>query len=246
MKARSIFFVLACFLSASVAFADVTIGNGFGCSGVSILKGTKVVSYTKAKSNLIQTIAKLKKKLETASKKKKAGIRAQIQAANQSKTLLKACSSGNLDSSQVDPVFTQLASGSGNYSGTYAGLVGGFPSISGNISILFELEGTVLTGTLSLGGNLGSTLNAKPLAFQNDVGGIGFPAQFFLTNTFIGDVTLSITQAGHLSIVNSNYGATNAGPIDFEGDFALQTITSTLNGSYSGFSFTGGATLTRQ
>jgi hypothetical protein len=242
MKNRYILIAAASFLSTSVAFADVTIGNGFKCEGSSILKGTKVVSFTKAKSTLVQTIANLKKKLATASKKKRPGIKAQIQTANLSKTLLKTCSVGKLDIGQVDPIFTQLASGSGLYSGTYGADVTFVGHISGDMSMLFQLQGTVFSGTLTLGGPLGTSLHSQPLAFQQDVGGIGFPAQFFLTNTFLGDVTLSVTQAGHLSITNSNQSK----PADFEGDFANQTIACTLNGSYSIVSYSGSATLTRQ
>ena len=243
MRCKLSSLILVTIFMASIAVADTPIGNGFSCQGDAILKGDKEVSFSKAKSTLAKTIEKLKSKLETATGKTKAAIKAKIKEANNSKTLLKACSSGNLDSSQVDPVFTDLASGSGTYSGTYSGTVGGFIPLSGEITMQFILDGTTFSGILSLGGNLGSTLNAKPLTFTNDVGGIGFPAQFFLTNTFIGDVTLSVTQDGHLTITNSN---STTGSVTFDGTFANKTITSTLNGSYSGVSFQGGATLNRQ
>lgn len=168
---------------------------------------------------------------------------AQIAAAKAAKTLLSACTSGQLDVQQVTSIFSQLADGSGIYEGKYNGIVGGFLPITGDVQVVFELEGTVFGATLSLGGNLGSTLNAQPLAFQNDVGGISFPAQFLLQGTFIGDVVLSISEAGHISISNSN---SSKGTVNFEGDFAGSTITSTLGGSYSGISFTGGATLQKK
>lgn len=242
---RSALMILSvfCFLSATSAHAEVSMGSGFSCVGNTILKGSKQVTYSKAKSNLTKTIAKLKSKLETAPKKKKAGLKAQIAAAKAAKAMLFVCSSGNLDLTQVDPLFAQLASGSGIFNGNYSGLVGGFIPISGAVQIVFELEGTVFGATLSLGGNLGSSLNAQPLAFQNDVGGIGFPAQFNLTNTFLGDVQLTFTQAGHLTITNP---VNTTGLVTFEGDFSQSTITSTLSGSYKGVSFSGGANLTRQ
>ena len=243
MKCARLALGLFFLISTSPAMAEVLMGNGFTCVGNSIMKAGKVVTYTKAKSNLTTTIAKLKTRLETAPKKKKAGLKAQIAAAKAAKAKLSVCSSGNLDLSQVDPLFTQLASGSGIFSGNYSGLVGGFIPISGTVQVVFELEGTVFGATLSLGGNLGSTLDAQPLAFQNDVGGIGFPAQFFLANTFLGDVQLTFTQAGHLTITNP---VNTTGLVTFEGDFSNSTITSTLSGSYKGVSFSGGANLTRQ
>ena len=243
MKSRLVLLILSTLIFALGVCADTPIGNGFSCQGDAILKGDKEVSFSKAKSNIAKTLEKLKSKLATATAKSKAGIKAKIKEANNSKTLLKACSSGNLDSTQVDPVFTDLASGSGTYSGTYSGTVSGFIPLSGEITVQFILEGTNFSAILSLSGNLGSTLNAKPLTFTNDVGGIGFPAQFFLTNTFIGDVTLSVTQDGHLTITNSN---SSTGSVTFDGTFANKVITSTLSGSYSGISFQGGATLNRQ
>lgn len=81
----SIVFIFVCLLSfaiaASEAAADVTIGNGFTCSGSSIFKGTKEVKFTKAKSTLKKTIEKLKEKLADAPKKKKQKIKDQIAAA---------------------------------------------------------------------------------------------------------------------------------------------------------------------
>ena len=229
-------------LSASLVFAETPIGNGFKCQGDTILKGDTEVDFSKAKSTLVQTLKKLKSRLDTATGKSKAAIKAKIKEANNSKTLLKACSSGTLDSSQVDPIFSSLASGTGTYVGNYTGTVGGFLPLSGQVTMSFVLDGTTFSGILSLSGELGSALNAKPLTFTNDVGGIGFPAQFGLTGTFIGDVTLSITQDGHLTITNTN--SPNA-TVMFDGAFAQQAITCTLNGSYSGFSFTGGALLSR-
>jgi len=233
----SFFFVIASLLAAIPAYADVTIGNGFVCEGSAILKGTQTISYSKAKSNILTTIAKLRQKLQAAAQKKKAGIRQKISAANNAKTLLKACSSGQLADNQVDPIFTQLASGNGTFNGTYSGKVGGFINISGPISMSFVLDGTNFSTLLTIGGNVGTALNAQPLSFTGDVGGIGFPAQFNLPNTFLGSVTLSVTQSGHLSITSPS--------ATFEGDFSSSTITGALNGSYGGFSFTSTATLTR-
>ncbi|RIL05951.1 MAG: hypothetical protein DCC75_11260 [Proteobacteria bacterium] len=229
-------------VSAATVLADVEIGSGFKCSGNSIFKGSREVSYTKAKSNTNKTIQRLKQKLETAPRNKKPGLKNQITQAKAARTLLLACSQGNLDPSQVDPIFTQLASGSGIFNGTYSGLAVFIP-ISGNIQLVFELEGTVFGATLSLGGQLGSALQGQPLAFQNDVGGIGFPAQFFLTDTFIGDVTLSITKEGQLTITNNN---STTGQINFQGNFGGSTVNGSLSGSYNGFPFNGSATLNKQ
>lgn len=243
MRVSYFVFAVACFFSVSVASAQVTIGNGFTCEGTSIFKGTREVKYSKARSTLTETIERLKTRLETAPKKKKPGLRAQLADARSTKTNLQSCSKGTLAPSEVDPIFTQLSGGTGIYSGTYNGVVGGIQPISGPVQLVFELEGTVFGTTLTLGGNLGSALKAEPLTFQSDVGGIGFPAQFFLTGTTLGDVTLSITQTGHLTITNSN---SPKATVTFEGDFGDNTITSTLSGTYSGFPFTGGASLTRQ
>lgn len=147
-----------------------------------------------------------------------------------------------MDSSQVDPIFTQLASGSGTFNGTYSGTAAFIP-ISGPVEVKFELNGTVFGASLSIGGPVGNALFGETLAFQNDVGGIGFPAQFLLTGTFLGDVSLTITQAGHISITNSN---SSKGSVTFEGDLADPNLNATLSGSYSGLPFNGTATLTRQ
>ena len=244
MKSAFVFFLVVSLLSTSAAFAEVEIGNGFKCEGASIFKGTKSIPYSKAKSNISTTLQKLKDKKETAkTKKQKDAINAKIKEANNSRTLLKACSSGQLSPDQVDPVFTQLASGNGTYGGNYSGTVDGFFPISGTITAQFTLDGTTFSTLLSLGGNLGSTLDAKPLSFSADVGGIGFPAQFFLPGTFIGDVTLSVTQSGHLTITNAN---TNTGAVTFDGQFSNNAISSTLGGSYKGHSFNGSANLTHQ
>ena len=244
MKSKLAFLVLCLsgLLTIQSATADVTIGNGFSCSGSSVMKAGKLIDYKKAKSNIAQTLTKLRNQLSTAAPKKKAAIRAKIQAANNSKTLLKACSSGQLSPDQVDPIFTQLASGSGTYSGNYSGVIDGFFPISGPVTISFVLDGTNFSALLSLSGNLGSTLNAQPLSFAGDVGGIGFPAQFNLPNTFLGSVTLSVTQDGHLTITNV---ASNSN-VTYDGHFSSTTITSTLSGTYKGHSFSGNATLSRQ
>lgn len=243
MKGKSVLIILAAVsLLTSFASAEVDLGSGFKCSGDTILKGTKEVSFSKAKSTLAKTLEKLKSKLENAPKKGKAAIKAQIKAANNSKTLIKACSSGQLSDDQVDPIFTSLASGTGSYTGNYSGNVNGFIPLTGTVTTSFILEGTTFSAVLSIGGNVGSALNAQPLTFSNDVGGIGFPAQFFLTNTFLGDVTLSITQDGHLTITNSN---SNNASVTLDGLFSNQSIAITLGGSYSGQTFTGSATLTK-
>ncbi len=242
MKSRSILFVFfVCLLSAPLAFADVTIGNGFSCSGTSLLKGTKPITYKKARSNVETTIEKLKEKRDDAPKNKKQGFTDKINAAKQAKTLLKACTSGNLSDSEVDPLFTQLAAGTGVYAGPYSGSAAGFP-LSGSIKATFGLSGTTFTTVLEITGNVGNALDAEPLSFEGDVGGIGFPAQFFLQNTFLGDVTLSFTQNGQLTITNSN---TNVGSVTLNGQFSSQTITGSLGGSYKGIPFNGTYNLTR-
>lgn len=242
MKIGFKFLVLAVLLSASSAFAQVDIGNGFSCSGSSILKNGQEVQFSKAKSNIQKTINKLKSKLETAAPKKKAAIRAKIKAANNDKKELKACFSGTLAPNQVDPIFTQLAAGNGTYTGSYSGTVAGFP-VSGAITMQFVLDGTNFSALFSIGGSVGSALDAKPLSFTNNVGGVGFPAQFFLADTFLGDVTLSVTQSGQLTVTNSN---TDVGSVTFSGQFASQTITSSLSGTYKGIPFSGTANLVRQ
>ena len=240
---RPLIFALASLLLVSGAFADtVNLGSGYKCDGSTILKGTREVSFSKAKSTLAQTLVKLKQKLKAAPRNKKAAIQAQINALNNSKTQIKACSNGQLSGSQVDPVFSQLAAGTGSYSGVYNGRLDGFFPLSGEVTVSFTLVQTTFSAILGLGGNLGSALNAKPLTFSQDVGGIGFPAQFFLQNTFLGDVTLSITQSGQITITNSN---SPTGSVNFNGQFAGQTINATLNGTYSGHSFEGNAKLTK-
>jgi hypothetical protein len=246
MKFRSITAILAGLLvSATLTFADATIGNGFTCSGDNILKGGREIKFSKAKSTLAKTIEKLKTKLSNIPKKNKAkrdAVKAQIAAANNSKTLLKACTSGQLAPDQVDPIFTQLAAGDGTYAGDYTGsALGGLLQLSGPISMQFILEGTQFSAILTIGGNVGTSLNAQPLTFSGDVGGIGFPAQFVLSGTFLGEVTLNITQGGLLSITNLG----NANPVTFEGQFPSTTITSSLAGTYNGVTFSGNATLIR-
>lgn len=246
MKSRAIYLslLLTGLLSATVASAEVTIGNGFTCQGSAVMKGDQLIQYSKARSNLLRTLEKLKKKLAAATtKKKKAAIKAQIKAANNSKTLLKACSSGQLDANQVDPIFTQLAAGNGTFNGTYSGTVTGIFTIpiSGPITYQFILDGTTFSTILTLGGNLGSSLNAQPLTFSADVGGIGFPAQFFLPDTFLGAVTLSVTQDGHLTITNSGSSST----VSLDGQFGAEKITGTTSGVIQGQTFNGTFSCTR-
>jgi hypothetical protein len=230
-------------VSTVPASADVRMGGGYSCAGSSMTKAGKVVSYTKAKSNMTKTIAKLKAKLASAPSSKRAAIRAQLKTATHIKVLLNACRKGELSSSDIDPIFTQLASGTGTYTGPYTGVVGGILALKGSITVVFSLQGTVFKATMTLGGNLGTTVDAKPLSFEQDISGIGFPAQLLLRGTFLGDVTLSITQTGHLSLATSNFAK---GQVSFEGDFTNNSITSTLGGSYNGVSFSGNATLIRQ
>jgi len=223
------------------SFADINIGNGFTCEGTSILKGTRTIPYSKAKSTIAKTLAKLRKKLHNAPKVQKAGIKEKIKQANNSKTQLKACSNGTLSPSEVDSIFTQLANGDGTFEGTYSGTVNGFIPLSGNIIFQFVLEQTTFSTLLKLGGNLGNTLDAKPLTFSADVGGIPFPAQFNLPQTFLGSVTLNISQDGHLTITNVDTKST----VNMDAQFSNQTITGTLSGSYQGIPFEGSFNLTR-
>jgi hypothetical protein len=247
MKLKSIFLGLLCSLSTSVAYAAVPLGNGFSCSGSSILKGTKVVTFTKAKSTLAATLANLQKSLNKASKSKKPGINAKIKAAKQTQTYIKSCSKGKLTD-----FIAKLTIGTGTFSGVYNGVVGGFLPINGPVTVNFKLAKTVLTSTLTLGGNLGNTVNAQPLIFTSDIGGIGYPLQAGLLHTFIGDCAITFTEDGHISIVNANYGpgtsAPNSGPIDFEGGYSDVTnkISATLNGSYDSVGFEGSVTLSKQ
>lgn len=241
MKRGIVLFFLVCFCSLPTAFAVTSLGNGFVCDGSSVLKAGKPVSYTKAKSTIARTIAKLKLKLSSAPKKKKPGIKALLKAANLSKTLITSCSKGKLDDSQVDPFFTKLASGTGLYKGSYSGLVGGFIPISGNLSAEFDLQGTVFATVITIEGNVGTALDAKPLNFLGDVGGVGFPAQFFLQGTFLGNVTLEFSQDGHLKITNDDASKR----ANFEGQISDQGINGSINGAYSGVEYTSTFSLNR-
>lgn len=238
-------FILSLFLFAGLfsASADITIGNGFSCDGTSIIKGTRTIPYSRAKSTIAATIEKLKEKLAEAPKKKKEGIREKIQAANSSKTLLRACSKGELKPGEVDQIFTQLAAGTGTYTGTYSGTVDGFLPLSGPITFQFVLDQTTFSTLLTIGGNVGNALNAKPLSFSSDVGGIALPAQFNLPDTFLGSVTLSVAQDGHLTVTNT--GSPKAS-VNMDGQFASQAITGQLGGTYSGHTFSGSFTLNRE
>lgn len=243
MKSKILFLALVSILFCTTVNADIApLGGGFKCDGSTILKGTKKVTYSQAKSNLNTTIAKLKEKLADAPKNKKQGIKNKIKAANGVKTLVTSCSKGLL-ATQVDPIFTNLASGTGKFFGNYSGSVSGFIPLSGTVETTFTLQGTVFSAVLNLGGQLGNSLNFQPLTFSNDVGGIGFPAQFILEGTFLGTVTLSITKEGRLTITNSN--APNGATVNFDGQFSANTITSSISGNYSGFPFQGTANLTK-
>jgi len=243
MKAGLKIIVLGGLLSSSVAFADLqALGNGFSCDGGTLLKGTKSIKYSKAKSTLAKTLAKLKAQLGTAPKKKRAAIKAKIDALKQSRLQITACIKGTLNPNQADPIFTQLSSGNGTYTGKYHGSVFGF-ALDGDMTMSFVLTGTILNANLSLGAPLGPTVDNKPLGFEGDVAGIGFPAKFFLSPTFLGDVTLSIGQDGHVTITNSN--SPNA-TVNFDGHFTNPTISGSLSGSYNGFPFQGTFSLTHQ
>lgn len=244
MKRTFLLLLIVCCFSVSAAFADGTpIGNGFTCQGTDVFKGTKEVKVTSAKSTLAKTIEKLKEQLGNAPKKKKKGIQDKITAARDAKNKIGLCAKGLLAPDQVDPIFTSLASGSGVYLGNYSGTVSGFIPVTGTIKMSFKLEGTVFSADMEVGGNVGNTLNFQPLGFTNDVGGIGFPAIFTISNTFIGDVTLNITQDGQVTITNSN---STKGTITFSGKFANTSITGSLGGTYSGVPFDGTCTLDRQ
>lgn len=228
-------------ISTTVAFANTDLGNGYSCDGTTIFKGSKVVAYTKAKSTLQKTIDALKADISDATGAKKTKLKNKLNAIKSAKIQVTACFKGQISPNDVDQVFKDLAAGSGTYLGNYNGTVFGIP-VSGTVQLVFTLQGTTFSATMSLGGNLGNTLNFQPLAFSNDVGGIGFPAQFVLTGTFLGTVTLSITQAGVLTITNND----NSKPINFNGTFASSSISGSLSGSYSSIPYNGTFTLNRQ
>ena len=229
-------FFIAIFLCTSIAYADdvsILSQSGYACSKSLLTQKGKNVDGKKLKNSLLVKISKLQKQLALLKKgKNQSKIKAAQAALSAAKALRLAvtnCLAGKITttSTSLDPVWTQL---SGTYTGTYKDQA--YTFLTGDISAVYSLVGTVFTASITLGGQgpqyvFGSN---DPVVLSADVNKATFPFVIHGTGTTFGDVALTVNQDGTV-VLNSQkqFDATTVLVMTLAG--ALQNGTQFL-GSY--------------
>jgi hypothetical protein len=215
----------------SDAFANTTIGGGYTCSGSLIKSHGKTVNISTAKNAIKVKYSAASSKLNAlqrarASKSKIAKQKTVVNALKTVLSNLNACVKGKLDV-QISSLWGDL---SGTYSGTYT-VTSPIPA-TGNIGTSFAVNGTVVTGSLSLDGLAATVLGiSAPIGFQFDAKGITFPYHLQVPGTAIGDLTLTFTELGHISVdaVNVPANLLSITHIVLDAQKSINTINGTID-----------------
>lgn len=193
-----IFLFLLFLTSTHLYAAQKNLGNGIKCDTTSgnLTQAGKTIKLKAAKSSISKLISTTKKQLASAKKgsSKAASLTKKIDSLTLTKESLPNCTADGF----IPLIFTRIsgAYSTGSWNNTTF-------NTTGAISANFSLNGTVLSASINVGGDMFGSLHPAPIEFQKDVANATFPLNFVVTGTSIGNLDITIQESGALSITES-------------------------------------------